>query len=73
MILVASKLALREMSMRHYRFTDRLIQGVDQALRSVVPNSTQAERPSPAQQQISSLSVEQARHVAGLMRVNHSG
>ncbi len=78
MILVASKLALGEMtvseiSMRHYRFTDRLIQGVDQALRSVVPNSTQAERPSPAQQQISSLSVEQARHVAGLMRVNHSG
>lgn len=58
---------------RHYRFTDRLIQGFDQALRSVVPDSTQAERPSPAQAQTSQLSVEQARHVAGLMRVNHSG
>lgn len=59
--------------MRHYGFTDRLIQGIDQALRSVVPDSTQAQRPSPAQSQISQLSVEQARHVAGLMRVNHSG
>lgn len=59
--------------MRHYGFTDRFIQGVDQALRSIVPDSTQAERPSPAQDQNSQLSVEQARHVAGLMRVNHSG
>ncbi|MEC7119568.1 MAG: 2-polyprenyl-3-methyl-6-methoxy-1,4-benzoquinone monooxygenase [Pseudomonadota bacterium] len=59
--------------MRHYRFSDHLIQHVDQALRSLVPNSTQAERPSPAQDLPSHLSVEQARHVAGLMRVNHSG
>lgn len=59
--------------MRHYRFTDHLINGFDQALRSLVPGSTQAERPTPAQEAISHLSVNQARHVAGLMRVNHSG
>lgn len=63
----------RQSSQRQYGFTDRLIQGFDQALRTVVPDSTQAERPSPAQAQRSQLSVEQARHVAGLMRVNHSG
>lgn len=58
---------------RQYGLADRLIQSFDQALRTVVPNSTQADRPSPAQQQHSQLSVQQARHVAGLMRVNHSG
>lgn len=63
----------RQSSQRQYGFTDRLIQSFDQALRTVVPDSTQAERPSPAQAQCSQLSVEQARHVAGLMRVNHSG
>lgn len=59
--------------MRHYRFTDHLINGFDQALRSLVPGSTQAERPTPALEAHSHLSVNQARHVAGLMRVNHSG
>lgn len=59
--------------MRHYRWSDQLIAHVDQALRSLVPNSTQAERPYPAEPQHSSLNVQQARHVAGLMRVNHSG
>lgn len=59
--------------MRHYRFTDHLIHSFDQALRSLVPGSTVAERPAPGQAENSSLTVNQARHVAGLMRVNHSG
>lgn len=59
--------------MRHYRLSDQFISGFDQALRSLVPNTTQAERPLPAADQVSSLNVQDARHVAGLMRVNHSG
>jgi 3-demethoxyubiquinol 3-hydroxylase len=59
--------------MRHYHWSDHLIGHVDQALRSLVPGSTQAHRPSPAQDQLSALNVQEARHVAGLMRVNHSG
>ncbi|XID75958.1 2-polyprenyl-3-methyl-6-methoxy-1,4-benzoquinone monooxygenase [Alkanindiges sp. WGS2144] len=59
--------------MRHYRFSDHLIGSFDQALRSLVPGSTIAERITPGQQENSSLTVNQARHVAGLMRVNHSG
>lgn len=64
---------MNHVTKRQYGFTDRLIQGFDQALRTVVPDSTQADRPSPAHSKTSQLSVEQARHVAGLMRVNHSG
>lgn len=59
--------------MRHYRWSDHLIGHVDQALRSLVPGSTMAHRPSPAADHISTLNVQDARHVAGLMRVNHSG
>lgn len=59
--------------MRHYRFSDHLINSFDQALRSLVPGSTTAERGSPAATLESQLSVNEARHVAGLMRVNHSG
>lgn len=59
--------------MLHQTFADRIIGAFDQALRSVVPNTTQAERPLPGAQSASELNVRDARHVAGLMRVNHSG
>src|SRR6185437_15792823 len=59
--------------MLHHTFADRMIGAFDQALRSVVPNTTQAERPLPGAQTESALNVRDARHVAGLMRVNHSG
>lgn len=59
--------------MRDYSLSDQLIGSFDQALRSLVPGSIMAERPMPGEQEKSSLSVTQARHVAGLMRVNHSG
>lgn len=59
--------------MRHHTFTDKFIQHFDQALRSVIPHATQAQRPNPAQDTQAPLSINEARHVAGLMRVNHSG
>lgn len=59
--------------MLHQTFADRLIGAFDQALRSVVPNTTQAERPLPSAKTESALNVSDARRVAGLMRVNHSG
>jgi len=59
--------------MLHQTFADRIIGAFDQALRSVVPNTTQADRPLPGAQSASELNVRDARHVAGLMRVNHSG
>lgn len=59
--------------MRHYTGLDRLIHSFDQALRSLVPGATAAQRTNPAQQSEAPLSVSDARHVAGLMRVNHTG
>lgn len=59
--------------MRHYSGIDRFIQSFDQGLRSLVPGATSAHRENPAKQYQSTLSVKEARHVAGLMRVNHTG
>ncbi|AOA58539.1 2-polyprenyl-3-methyl-6-methoxy-1,4-benzoquinone monooxygenase [Acinetobacter larvae] len=60
--------------MRQYSPVDKLIQSFDQALRSLIPGSTTAHRDCPAQSEDrAQLSVHEARHVAGLMRVNHSG
>lgn len=59
--------------MRHYSTIDRCIQSLDQAVRSLVPGATTAHRSNPAEGSESSLSILEARHVAGLMRVNHSG
>ncbi|KAF7277665.1 hypothetical protein GWI33_000955, partial [Rhynchophorus ferrugineus] len=46
---------------------------IAQALRSLVPGATSAHRANPAEEKPSRLSITEARHVAGLMRVNHSG
>ena len=59
--------------MRHYTGVDKLIHSFDQALRSLVPGTTSAQRPNPARTEDAPLAVSEARHVAGLMRVNHSG
>jgi len=59
--------------MRHYTGIDKLINSFDQALRSLVPGTTAAQRENPAVPEETQLAVSEARHVAGLMRVNHSG
>lgn len=59
--------------MRQYTGLDKLIHSFDQALRSLVPGTTSAQRENPAQPVETHLTVSDARHVAGLMRVNHSG
>ena len=59
--------------MRQYTGVDKLIQSFDQALRSLVPGATSAHRENPSSEVETQLAVSEARHVAGLMRVNHSG
>ena len=59
--------------MRQYTGLDKLINQFDQALRSLVPGATAAHRENPANDENTQLAVSEARHVAGLMRVNHSG
>lgn len=59
--------------MRQYTGVDKLIHSFDQALRSLVPGTTSSQRENPAKPVETQLTVSDARHVAGLMRVNHSG
>jgi 3-demethoxyubiquinol 3-hydroxylase len=52
---------------------DRLIAGVDQALRTVA-GRYESRRPNPAKDLADTVSdANDRRHVAGLMRINHSG
>ena len=59
--------------MRQFTGVDKLIHSFDQALRSLVPGATTAHRDNPSTAESTHLAVSEARHVAGLMRVNHSG
>lgn len=53
---------------------DQFLLGVDKALRAVVPHSNPSTRPLPvSNDEIPELSITEARHVAGLMRINHTG
>ena len=59
---------------RRFSSLDRLIMQADQALRTLVPDSVQSVRRPPDQGITPAvLSAEEQRHVAGLMRINHTG
>ncbi len=61
-------------SQRHYSPADRLLMQADAALRTLLPFSGQPSRPSPALLKTETeLSKSETRHVAGLMRINHTG
>ena len=53
---------------------DRILSGIDTALRSATHSTTRAARPSPAVDIAdTTLSKQEKSHAAGLMRVNHAG
>jgi ubiquinone biosynthesis monooxygenase Coq7 len=59
---------------RHYSPIDRLLLQADTAMRTLLPFSGQPYRPSPAiVQPDAQMSETDTRHVAGLMRINHTG
>jgi len=61
-------------SPRHLSALDRLIVNLDQAVRTLLPGAARAERASPAFSAAESeLSDTERKHVAGLMRINHTG
>jgi len=62
------------MNERNLSSTDRLIAGVDAALRTVIKPATRHTRKNPAADlEEGSLDADERRHAAGLMRVNHAG
>src|SRR5690606_38252138 len=59
---------------RQFSPLDRLLMQADAAMRTLLPFSGVPARPSPAiLQNEAELSDEDTRHVAGLMRINHTG
>ncbi|HCN44239.1 MAG TPA: demethoxyubiquinone hydroxylase family protein [Pseudomonas sp.] len=59
---------------RQYSPLDRLLLQADTAMRTLLPFSGQPTRPSPAiVQPEAELDDKQTRHIAGLMRINHTG
>jgi ubiquinone biosynthesis monooxygenase Coq7 len=57
---------------------DQLILGLDRVVRTVSQGSTKAERQSPAENindplAIETLSIDEKKHIGGLMRINHTG
>ncbi|TRX75049.1 2-polyprenyl-3-methyl-6-methoxy-1,4-benzoquinone monooxygenase [Pseudomonas mangiferae] len=59
---------------RYYTPVDRLLLQANTALRTLLPFSGQPYRPSPADtREDTPLAADEARHVAGLMRINHTG
>jgi len=59
---------------RHYSFLDRLLNQADQSLRTLIPGAAQPNRPSPAQHLANvPMHEEERKHIAGLMRINHTG
>lgn len=62
------------MTTRPLSKVDHWLLGVDKALRAIVPNSNPSTRPLPVSStDVPELSITESRHVAGLMRVNHTG
>ncbi|WP_434679368.1 2-polyprenyl-3-methyl-6-methoxy-1,4-benzoquinone monooxygenase [Pseudomonas sp. R1-18] len=59
---------------RHYSPLDRLLLQADSAMRTLLPSSGHSHRPSPAVVQPEhKMNDVDTRHVAGLMRINHTG
>lgn len=59
---------------RHYSPIDRLLLQADAAMRTLLPSKGYSARPSPAiVQPEAEMSDVDTRHVAGLMRINHTG
>ncbi|NCA70237.1 MAG: 2-polyprenyl-3-methyl-6-methoxy-1,4-benzoquinone monooxygenase [Sphingobacteriia bacterium] len=62
------------MPTRHHSTIDQLIIGADHALRTLFGRPQTTERPNPAAtQRETDLSETQRRHIARLMRINHTG
>ena len=59
---------------RHYSPIDRLLLQADTAMRTLLPFSGQPSRPSPGiVKPDATLDETEAKHIAGLMRINHTG
>lgn len=67
-------MSLYVMNQRHYSLLDQLCLGFDQALRALSDTAKTTDRSYPARNEMDThMSVDQRKHSAGLMRINHAG
>ncbi len=60
--------------LRNLSFTDRLMSHLDNALKTLTPGAVHAAQPSPGDRHANQrLDDDRKRHIAGLMRINHTG
>ena len=60
--------------LRNLSFTDRILSHLDNALKTLTPGAVHAAHPSPVRDwETPSLDSNDQRHIAGLMRINHTG
>ncbi|MBU2864904.1 2-polyprenyl-3-methyl-6-methoxy-1,4-benzoquinone monooxygenase [Reinekea forsetii] len=59
--------------LRNRTFSDRIMGHLDNALKTLTPGAVKAKAPRPGHEETSDLSDDMSRHVAGLMRINHTG
>jgi ubiquinone biosynthesis monooxygenase Coq7 len=60
--------------LRSHSFSDRLIAHVDNALKTLSPGAVNAREPSPGDLiPRPELTADEQQHIAGLMRINHTG
>ena len=59
---------------RNHSFSDRIIAHIDNALKTLSPGAVNAREPNPGDQiQAPELTETEQKHIAGLMRINHTG
>lgn len=59
---------------RNHSFSDRLVAHLDNALKTLTPGAVQARQTQPGSDQpMPALDARQQHHIAGLMRINHTG
>lgn len=60
---------------RAYSAIDRALMGMDRGLKTLIPGSASPQRETPANRSVRSpdYSRDEQRHIAGLMRINHTG
>lgn len=61
------------MSRRHFSMVDEFLASFDTSLKTLTKGANQASRDIEAARSESQLNDDQAKHVAGLMRINHTG
>ena len=60
--------------MRQYSPIDKAIANVDKALKTLIPFSNRSHQPNPADRhEEGEVEVQKLKHIAGLMRINHTG